>query len=178
MTNDEFFDYCFAAVLHWETVKYTDDPRDLGGATKYGVTQKALARYRGKPVTKEDVRNLTYEEAREVYRRDFWLPNGCHLLPRPIALLVFDGCVNQSADAVKRYLQIAIGGIKVDGVIGPKTAQEAGKRNINDVIMEFMSRRAMRYASSKTYAVHGRGWFRRMFDMNRRAMELSTLNVT
>ena len=178
MTDEQFFEYCYDAIMLWETTQYTDNPGDLGGATKHGVTQRTLSAYRGKPVTKLDVRNLTETEARKIYWSMFWIPNGCHLLPRPLALLVFDGCVNQSATMIRRYCQKAIGGLKVDGVIGPQTALAAGKRNMKEVIIEFMSQRALRYASSKTFSLHGHGWFRRMFEMNRRAVELSTLTET
>jgi len=176
MSNNAFFEECLKAVLFWEKTVYTNNPGDLGGPTKYGITQRTLASYRGKPVTAEDVRNLTYEEAADIYKKYFWDANNCDLLPKPIALLLFDGCVNQSGVAIRKALQSAIGKIVVDGNIGPRTALAAENRNVIDLVNRFMTLRALRYADSSTFGLHGRGWFNRMFDMHTRAIKLSTLN--
>jgi len=176
MNEEEFFDYCLRSVLAWETAEYTNDPDDPGGPTKYGITQKTLAAYRNQKVTAEAVRNLTYTEAKHIYRRNFWNQYNCNLLPRPLALLLFDACVNQPGHVMCEYMQQAIGGITVDGNIGPKTAQAAAKGNIKEIAINFMSYRAIRYASKSTFAKYGRGLMRRMFDMQTRFAELSTLN--
>ena len=38
---------------------FTDDPNDAGGATKYGISQRAYPNV--------DIRNLTEQQAREIY---------------------------------------------------------------------------------------------------------------
>ena len=37
-----------------------------------GITQGTLAAWRGRPVSIEEVRALTEEEAREIYRANYW----------------------------------------------------------------------------------------------------------
>jgi lysozyme family protein len=53
---------------------FVNDPQDLGGATNMGITARTLAAYRGRPVTTEDVRALTRDEAREIYRSNYIAP--------------------------------------------------------------------------------------------------------
>lgn len=57
-------------IITREGSAYTNDPKDSGGPTKFGITQATLARYRGMPVTPEQVENLTRLEAFNVYN---WL---------------------------------------------------------------------------------------------------------
>ena len=46
---------------------YTNDPADRGGPTKWGITQKAWADYRGHPVTEADMKSITEQQARDFY---------------------------------------------------------------------------------------------------------------
>lgn len=55
-------------VIKVEGSKYTNDPKDSGGPTKYGITQAALSSYRGRAVSASEVAALTEQEARAVYR--------------------------------------------------------------------------------------------------------------
>jgi len=64
VTDDQILD----RILAHEGSDFTDDPRDNGGATKYGITQHTLASWRGHLVSKDDVRQLTEGEARDIYR--------------------------------------------------------------------------------------------------------------
>lgn len=56
-----------SGVLDREGAKYTNDPNDPGGPTKYGITQQAYEAYLGSPVTPEMIAAITPEEARQVY---------------------------------------------------------------------------------------------------------------
>lgn len=159
--------------MGWETEKYTNHKGDLGGPTKYGVTLNTLSTWRKRKCTAEDVKNLQKPEAVDIYYHMFWIGNGCHRLPPALALVLFDGCVNQSAAAIRKYLQMALG-VKVDGAIGPATALAAGRQNVRSTLMKFMALRAVRYAESQTIKTHGLGWYRRMFDMDQHARDLFT----
>jgi len=45
---------------------YVNDPDDLGGETKYGITKRRYPDL--------DIKNLTKDQAIELYHADFWLP--------------------------------------------------------------------------------------------------------
>ena len=53
---------------------YVDHPADRGGPTKFGITHATLREWRGRPVTRDDVRALTEEEARAIYRARYVAP--------------------------------------------------------------------------------------------------------
>ena len=44
---------------------YVNDPIDKGGETKYGISKRSYPNL--------DIKNLTKEQAREIYYKDFWL---------------------------------------------------------------------------------------------------------
>jgi len=109
-----------------------DDPADPGGLTKFGISQKSYPQL--------DIRNLTPEQAKDIYYQDYWLAAACdHITNEALAILVFDCAVNQG---VSRAKQIASG------------AHSA---------VEYQAERALHYASLPTFARFGRGWMRRLF---------------
>lgn len=117
MTEDQIID----AIIQREG-GFVHDPVDLGGATNWGITQQALAAWRKKPVTVEDVRRLTQEEARKIYREQYIARPGFQAICNPqLRALVVDCGVNHGPDDAVRFLQRSLGGLKVDGVLGPKT---------------------------------------------------------
>jgi lysozyme family protein len=107
-----------------------NNPNDLGGPTKYGITAATLGRARelSRAATPEEVQNLEVDEATEIYRRDFVLKPKLDLIEsRALAMFLFDSCVQFGGGDVSggwegiEWLQEAIGGLKVDGLLGPKT---------------------------------------------------------
>lgn len=49
-----------------------NNPADPGGLTKYGISQRSYPDL--------DIRNLSIEDAKEIYFRDYWTPAGCYSL--------------------------------------------------------------------------------------------------
>ena len=79
MTSDQILD----DVIRREG-SYVHDPQDRGGPTKYGITQRTLRAWRGQAVTAEDVRQVTRDEARAIYRRRYVDDPGFARLPDPL----------------------------------------------------------------------------------------------
>lgn len=159
MTEQERFDRCLAEVLRLEG-GYVDDPRDPGGATKFGVTRAVLSEARGQPVSAEGVAALTKAEAGEIYRGRYWARVGCGALPAGVDLLAFDMAVNMGPGAAARLLQAALG-VTADGVVGPRTASAAASRPVTETIRATSELRRQRYRSLAGFAAFGRGWLRR-----------------
>jgi lysozyme family protein len=85
----QIFDAAFLLVVAAEGgEKVTDDPRDPGGLTKWGICQRSYPDL--------DIRALTESDAREIYRRDYWDACKCDELPWPLSLYVFDAAINQA----------------------------------------------------------------------------------
>lgn len=93
MTDD--FDRCVTFVLKQEG-GYVNNPADHGLETNFGISKRAYPSL--------DIKNLTRDEAVEIYRRDYWVKAGCDRLEWPDCLVVFDTAVNMGtvkATAIK-----------------------------------------------------------------------------
>lgn len=53
---------------------FVDDPRDRGRCTNRGITIQTLREWRGTPVTCDDVRGLSEQEARDIYQARYLAP--------------------------------------------------------------------------------------------------------
>jgi len=165
------FEVTLDAVLRWEG-GYADDAADPGGATRYGITRRTLSRWRDRRVTKAEVRALTRDEAAAIYRAWYWDACRCDELPEPIALAVFDAAVNQGPKRARKLLQKAVG-VTADGIVGPVTLSAVRAADARDLLRDFMALRALNYSALPQITRFGRGWFRRLFDIHRRALLLA-----
>jgi hypothetical protein len=146
--GDDLFPGAFTYVLRneigddWETGGFSNYPNDFGKATKWGVTQKTLAAFRGVPTTVDDVRTLTVDEAREIYRALFWERLQLDCVRRPqVAIALMDAGILFGSTIAVFNAQIAcqkVGfGIKVDGIIGPKTVEALNAVRVQSWIPAF-----------------------------------------
>lgn len=122
---NNFFDQAFEYLIQpgIEGSTFTNDPKDKGGPTRYGVTQHALATYLGRDVTVEEVRDMTPELAKAVYFHDYWIPLSCDRLSKfGTALCIFTSGVlygiGTAANMAQRSANICGGTLKIDGDIG------------------------------------------------------------
>ncbi|WP_416916018.1 MAG: holin-associated N-acetylmuramidase [Roseicyclus sp.] len=112
---------------------YVDDPDDPGGPTKFGVTIHTARRLgldldADGDVDAADVRQLTRQQAVEIFVREYFERPRIAMLPEALQPSVFDMQVNAGAQAVRilqRLLRDMGLEIAVDGVIGPETARAA-----------------------------------------------------
>ena len=104
---------------------FVDHRADRGGPTKFGVTLKTLASWRGQPVDANDVRSLGVEEAREIFRTRYYVQPKIDQLPRPIQPLVFDMSINHGPGTAIKLLQQVLNDngqpCRIDGGIGDET---------------------------------------------------------
>ncbi|MBY0393268.1 MAG: hypothetical protein K2Q27_08375 [Novosphingobium sp.] len=103
---------------------FVDDPKDRGGATKYGISLRFLAAEGafdedadGKSdfdldldgdIDGRDIRLLTRGDAIFLYHKCFWVPLQADTFPQPIGEMLFDQAVNGGARAARKLLQRAI----------------------------------------------------------------------
>lgn len=111
-----------------------NDPDDLGGHTKFGITK---ARY-----PNEDIANLTIERAKYLYYRDFWKRFYCSRLYTGCDYFFFDMTV-QHGKAVE-ILQRAVGA-QEDNIIGPKTLAKCMEFEPEELLERMASQRAIYY---------------------------------
>ena len=103
---------------------YVNDPNDLGGETKYGISKRSYPHL--------DIKTLTVEQAIEIYRRDWWDKYRYgDIKDQDVATKVFDLSVNMGPATAHRLLQEALVfldyPVEIDGIIGPQTIAAANK---------------------------------------------------
>jgi lysozyme family protein len=158
------FDMAFEHVVGVEG-GYSNDPFDHGGPTNYGITQDTLAAFRGKPVDERDVKNLSLQEAKMIYRSKYWNPLACDQIRSPIvSQILFDQGVNRGISAAAKSIQRAVG-VKDDGMIGPKSIEAINSKVDRELAMRFVFDAQEAYArivqNNTTQAKFLVGWLRR-----------------
>ncbi|KFG66644.1 glycosyl hydrolase 108 family protein [Microvirga sp. BSC39] len=152
---------------------FVDHPRDPGGATKFGITRQTLSRARGRPVSVEDVRELTRAEAVAVYRRLYWDVLRADELPPGIDLAVFDLAVNSGPVRAVRMMQTILGD-PADGIIGPVTLEAARHADSSDTIRHLTRARLGFLGRLAAWPVFGRGWRRRVLAVEQGTLRLAS----
>lgn len=116
MTVDQILD----GILEREG-DYVDHPADPGGATKYGITIRTLESWRGRRVTRRELKALTKDTAREIYRRQYVEGPGFDQLPegRVQNQLVDHAVLSGSRRAIQDLQKVLK--VTVDGILGPVT---------------------------------------------------------
>lgn len=133
-----------------------DDPMDSGGLTKYGISKKAFPEL--------DIANLTKEQAKEIYKKDYWDKCLCDELPSSFDIVVFDTAVNMGAAKAAMLLQKALRQ-KVDGIIGEKTLA-AAKAAGEDELRRLFLYRLFSYSQMINYSHYKNGWFDRLLTIS------------
>ena len=146
------FEKAFALVMRFEG-GYSNDSRDPGGETKFGISKRAYPHL--------DIVNLTEDQAKDIYHTDYWQGIYGDLLPYPINVLIFDAAVNHGKKRAVRMLQEALK-IKSDGLIGEQTIK-AVKSASDEFCAVYLAKRARQYAKTRNFAIYGDGWLKRLF---------------
>lgn len=147
---------------------WADHPKDPGGATMKGVTLATYRRYRP-GASKADLRAISDDDLVRVYRDGFWNKVSGELLPFGVDLVTFDAAVNSGPGRAARWLQAAVGA-KQDGEIGPATLR--GISDPKSAIQRMCAKRLGFVQGLKTWGTFGRGWSRRIADIEARAVAM------
>lgn len=139
------FDACIEFVLAAEG-GYVNDKYDTGGETKYGISKRSYP--------KVDIKNLTLEAAREIYKRDYWDACHCSELLEPLDVVVFDTAVNMGVGRAKEFLN------------EPYEGGEGKFGDITPIVIEYLKLRDAKYdsivANKPSQKKYIKGWRNRM----------------
>ena len=167
----ENWDDSFAAVLKHEG-GFVNHPKDPGGMTNLGVTQRAWEGYVGKPVDEAFMRKLTPEVVKPFYKAMYWDKIKGDQLPAGVDYAAYDLAVNSGVGRAAKMLQ-QIAGVLVDGSLGPKSMgairecdPEQMAESLCDMRLEFLKR-------LPTFETFGKGWSRRVSEVKAKATEMA-----
>jgi len=152
---------------NWINLK-TGGRRFIG--TNHGISAPILAEYLGRLPSKEDMINLTYEEALEIYKSKYWNPQNLdEFKDQLVANIIYDGCVNQGIEGMKSIIRNSMieNGIDISSSENPFKIEWIEKiNNLNqmDFFNSIKNNRKERYKTARTFKRHGKGWINRLND--------------
>lgn len=155
----------FPIALPWTLAHeggWSNHPKDPGGATMRGVTQRVYTAYRervGKP--NQSVRFIEPAEILDIYKAQYWDALRCDDLPTGVDYAVFDFGVNSGVSRAAKYLQRILG-VKQDGVIGEMSIKAANMADPGFIVDKLCEDRMAFLRRLKTWKTFGRGWTRRV----------------
>ncbi|KKK77044.1 hypothetical protein LCGC14_2857570, partial [marine sediment metagenome] len=109
---------------------YHDGTGDYGGETKYGIAKKFYPNV--------DIKNLTIDAARAIYKRDYWDKLMLDkITSQSVANELFDTAANMGWRRAARFLQESMNlldesTLVVDGLVGMKTLAVVNAYTSND----------------------------------------------
>ncbi len=109
-------------------------PGDPGGETHWGISKGAHPNL--------DIKNLTREQAIQIYRDEYWNGVGADAYPWPMNLILFDAAVQHGVGAARNILKTA-----------------------GDDPLAYMGERLRFYSRIPHFDTFGRAWTRRMGDL-------------
>lgn len=148
------FDRAVELILSHEG-GYVNDPKDPGGETNFGISKRAYPEL--------NIKELTRDDARAIYRRDYWDAVRADEMPSAVAVAVFDMAVNAGVRTAIRLLQRVVR-VTDDGIIGPVTLAAVNSAEPNEIAIRYAAERLMHYAAIPGWQRYGRGWSRRVIE--------------
>jgi len=136
-----------------------------------GITLATFTNFLGRPATEEELRNISDAQIYAIYNRNFWNRVDGDRLPTGLDLCVFDMAVNGGVSRAVRMLQEIVGSA-ADGVLGPRTLAAVAEQDVLSLIRQYSEERRRFYKSLKTFPVFGRGWLRRVNEVEAKAKEM------
>lgn len=164
---------------------YSGDSRDPGNwtggkigsgdliGTNWGISAPVLMTFLGKKPSVQDMKNLSYETALKIYKRNYWdMIRGDEIENQSVADVLYDGAVNQGVGAMKSIINDTL---KTNTSI-PFNKDVIEKINSSDqkkLHEEIKSRRLNRYDPS-SYAY--KSWMSRLEQLTFEGVEFAKRN--
>lgn len=146
-------------ILSWEG-GYGNHPQDKGGPTNKGVTLDTFRSFYGKERTIEDLKKITDEQWLHIFKTGFWDRwRADEIENQSLANLVVDWVYNSGKWGITKVQKIL--GVKVDGVVGPKTLAALNAQDPQLLFRKIHSAREIFIRGLSNFAVFGRGLLNR-----------------
>lgn len=156
---------------------FVDDPDDPGGATNMGITLSTYMAHKGlesKEVALAQLKNLTEEEAVEIYRSGYWNQVSGGKLASGIDIFVADWAIHSGPQRAIIELQSLIG-VTPDGILGP-ISMEALKEEDPARLLQDLHNERFNFYHDITYGKSTRkflkGWLNRLHKLYIECLDL------
>ena len=156
----------FAPLLKKLEGGFVNHPNDKGGPTNKGVTLSTFRKYFGKTKTVNDLKNITNEQWRYIFKKGYWDRwKADEIKNQSIAELLVDWTYCSGVYGIKYPQQVL--GVVTDGVVGPKTIAAINNYpNQEELFNRLWNRRKKHYEDickkNPSQKVFLRGWLNRL----------------
>jgi lysozyme family protein len=150
---------------------FVNHPKDPGGMTNLGCTKVVWEEYIGHPVSEADMRALTPKSVAPLYKRKYWDKVAGDDLPSGLDYAVFDAAINSGAGRAAKWLQEVVG-VTADGAIGKGTLAAVASMDAQKLIAQYNDKRLQFLEGLPTFATFGKGWTRRVSEVQSAAFAL------
>lgn len=154
---------------------YSNHPSDPGGPTNYGITIWDYRKYINPQGQARDVRNMSVDDAKKIYRERYWNVMRCDALPAGLDYCVFDYGVNSGIGRSGKVLRRLVGLKDNTHLITDEVIAAAAKRDPLALIDAMCVERMRFLKGLRTWSTFGRGWERRVREV-REAARAMVLN--
>jgi len=129
--------------------------RGINKGTKYGISAMSYPNL--------DIKNLTLDEAKAIYKQDYWDKLGLDKLPTCLHFYMFDAAVNSGIGNAARFLQRAVKVVD-DGRIGKITLKAVHATGESQLVLAYNGHRLKFMTHISVWRTYGKGWARRIAD--------------
>lgn len=175
----ESWDAAFKATLKHEG-GFVNHPKDPGGMTNLGVTRRVWEEWTGKKASEAEMRSLTPEKVKPLYKALYWDKIRGDDLPPGVDFVIYDFAVNSGPSRAVRTAQ-KITGTKQDGVIGPNTMAKIDAYcetyDAETFVITYQDERLAFLQSLSTFSTFGKGWTRRVTEVEQQGISLARTEV-
>jgi len=155
---------------------YSNHPSDPGGPTNFGITIIDYRKYIKGDGTAADVRAMTVDQAKGIYRPKYWNAMRCDELPAGVDYCIFDYGVNSGIGRAGKVLRRLLGMPDNTSVVTDVVLTAARACDPKVLAAALCDERLRFLQSLKTWPVFGAGWGRRVREV--RAAALAMANKT
>jgi lysozyme family protein len=128
---------------------YTNNPKDPGGPTNWGITIKDARMYWAPNATAEDVKAMPKSVAIDIYRQKYWAKMGCDDRPAGVDFVDFDLGVNSGVGRTASFRK----------ALDPQSLSPVA------YVKAHSAKRMSFLQSLRTWSVFGKGWGKRVADV-------------
>jgi lysozyme family protein len=152
---------------------YTNDPRDPGGPTNFGITIHDYRKYVKAGATAADVKAMKVDEAKQIYREKYWRANGlsCDDLPAGVDDTLFDYRVNSGVGRADKVLRRVCA--LADKASNAALLEALAKRDPAAVINAVNDERLRFLRSLRTWPAFSKGWGTRVAEVRIFSLQLA-----
>jgi uncharacterized protein (TIGR02594 family) len=155
---------------------YSNHPSDPGGPTNFGITIADYRAYVKPDATADDVRNMTVDDAKRIYRKRYWDAQRCDELPAGVDYSLFDYGVNSGIGRSGKVLRRVVGVPDNTSAFTDQVLAYARVRDPKVLVAAVCDERLAFLKSLRTWPVFGRGWGTRVAEV--KAVSLALAGAT